>query len=223
MFAHFTRCERICPARLSLSNDWPGSAKKSYRALSLQRPNEVQCFWGVRRSKLKSDQEALLACGRQSRRAQMKKTKRRLFGFISAVIGIALSVAAVEGLAILWLMPRTAAIRRPPSCSSQNTYVRDADAGHATAATSTRSIRIPMSAFVHHANPPCGLPRVNNVGLFGPDFPTVQAADRYIVMLTGGSVASQLAQNSDAARAALSRGGAEQANTSAPTASRGWC
>src|SRR5260370_13517910 len=58
--------------------------------------------------------------------------------------------------------------------------------------------RHPCVAFVHHANPPCGIPWVNNVGLFGPDFPVVKRSDYYVVMLTGGSVASYLGGNPNA-------------------------
>ena len=106
---------------------------------------------------------------------------------------------------------RTAATRRRPSSSSARRTPTCATRPRARpAATSTRSIRIPIVAFVHHANPPCGMPWVNNVGLFGPDFPTVKPTDRYVVMLTGGSVASQLGAEPEAAGAALPRGGAEQ-------------
>jgi hypothetical protein len=52
----------------------------------------------------------------------------------------------------------------------------------------------PYLAFVHHANPPCGLPRVANVGLYSDDFPTVKRTDRYVILFTGGSVAEQLVQ-----------------------------
>lgn len=51
----------------------------------------------------------------------------------------------------------------------------------------------PYLGFVHHGNPPCGV-TVNNIGLFGPDFPFVRRTDRYVVLVTGGSVASQFAQ-----------------------------
>ena len=52
-----------------------------------------------------------------------------------------------------------------------------------------------LCGFVHHANPPCGIPWVNNVGLFGPDFPVIKPGDHYVVMLIGGSVASYLGGN----------------------------
>jgi hypothetical protein len=53
----------------------------------------------------------------------------------------------------------------------------------------------PYLAFVHHANPPCGMWYVNNIGLFGPDFPAEKRTDRFVILVTGGSVAAQFAQN----------------------------
>jgi len=122
--------------------------------------------------------------------------KQRIFGWISILFGIVLSLAALEVTAIAWMYledgrytPATELFDR-----TQNTYVRDATKG-----TSCRYVDTlfphPYVAFVHHANPPCGLPWVNNVGLFGPDYPVLKPTDRYVVMLTGGSVASQLGQN----------------------------
>src|SRR5262245_42089841 len=52
----------------------------------------------------------------------------------------------------------------------------------------------PYLGFVHHKNPPCGIGNVNNIGLWGIDFPSERAADAYVVLLTGGSVAAQLGQ-----------------------------
>ena len=49
----------------------------------------------------------------------------------------------------------------------------------------------PYLAFVHHGNPPCGIPEINNIGLFGPDYPSEKPADRFVVLVTGGSVAAQ--------------------------------
>ena len=77
---------------------------------------------------------------------------------------------------------------------TQNTYVRDL-----TKETDCRYVDTlfphPYLAFVHHDNPPCGLHYVNKIGLFGDDFPVVKRTDRYVILLTGGSVASQMAQN----------------------------
>lgn len=53
----------------------------------------------------------------------------------------------------------------------------------------------PYLGFVAHRNPPFGLKNVNNVGLFGPDFPDRPRDDAFYVLVTGGSVACQLAQN----------------------------
>ena len=45
----------------------------------------------------------------------------------------------------------------------------------------------PYLGHVHHGNAPCGYRHVNNVGLFGEDFPSVKRTDRYTVLLTGGT------------------------------------
>ena len=85
--------------------------------------------------------------------------------------------------------------RRPSSIErTQNTYVRDSTKGSSCRYVDTLFPH-PYVAFVHHANPPCGMPWVNNVGLFGDDFTVSKRPDRYVVLLTGGSVASQLGQN----------------------------
>jgi hypothetical protein len=52
----------------------------------------------------------------------------------------------------------------------------------------------PYLAFVHHGNSPCGVPDINNIGLFGPDFPSERIRDRFVVLVTGGSVAAQFGQ-----------------------------
>lgn len=122
--------------------------------------------------------------------------KQRIFGWISTLVGIVFALAVLEVTAIAWLYVEDG--RYTPAAElferTQNTYARDATKG-----TSCRYVDTlfphPYVGFVHHANPPCGQPWVNNVGLYGPDYPTVKPTDRYVVLLTGGSVASQLGQN----------------------------
>jgi hypothetical protein len=122
--------------------------------------------------------------------------KQRIFGWISALVGIVLALALIEVAAIAWLYIEDG--RYTPAAQlferTQNTYVRDATKGTACRYVDTLYPH-PYVAFVHHANPPCGMSNVNNVGLFGHDYPTVRNPDYYTVILTGGSVASQLAQN----------------------------
>ncbi len=122
--------------------------------------------------------------------------KQRIFSLISILLGIVFALALIEVSAIAWLYVEDG--RYTPAAElferTQNTYVRDTTKGTACRYVDTLYPH-PYVAFVHHANPPCGLPWVNNVGLFGPDFPTVKPKDYYVVMLIGGSVASQLAQN----------------------------
>ena len=122
--------------------------------------------------------------------------KKRIFGLITALIAVVLSLAAVEALATVWMTIEDG--RYTPAKElferTQNAYVRDLTQGKDCRYVDTLYPH-PYLAFVHHANPPCGLPNVNNVGLFGDDFPTVRREDRYVVLVVGGSVASQLVQN----------------------------
>jgi len=122
--------------------------------------------------------------------------KKFVFGLITALITIVLTCAALELTAIVWLQleeghytPADELFQR-----TQNTYVRDLTKGTACRYVDTLYPH-PYVGFVHHANPPCGLPNVNNVGLFNDDFPTIKRTDRYVVLVVGGSVSSQLAQN----------------------------
>lgn len=122
--------------------------------------------------------------------------KHPIFRCLSVLVGIILALAAAEVMAIGWLYvedghytPAATLFER-----TQNTYVRDATKG-----TNCRLVDTlyphPYLAFVHHANPPCGLSWANNVGLFGPDFPVAKPSDYYVVIVTGGSVASYLGGN----------------------------
>lgn len=51
----------------------------------------------------------------------------------------------------------------------------------------------PYLGFVHHGNPPCGVPGINNIGLYGWNYPSEKSPDKFVILLTGGSVASQFA------------------------------
>ena len=123
------------------------------------------------------------------------KTKRFLFGCVSGFIGVVLALAALEGMAVVWLMVEDG--RYIPAAElfqrTQNTYVRDL-----TRESDCRYVDVlfphPYLGFVHHGNPPCGMPNINNVGMLNDDYPTLRRTDRYTILLTGGSVASQLAQ-----------------------------
>ena len=121
--------------------------------------------------------------------------KQRIFGWISALIGIVVALALVEVTAIVWLYLEDGHYTSAEELfeRTQNTYVRDLTKGTTCRYVDTLFPH-PYLAFVHHGNPPCGLPNVNNVGLLNADFPTIKPTDRYVVLLTGGSVASQLAQ-----------------------------
>lgn len=122
--------------------------------------------------------------------------KRRLFGLIAALVGVVLSLAAVEAMAVVWTMLENDGRYVPVEKlfeRTQNAYIRDMTRG-----SSCRYIDSlyphPYVAFVHHGNEPCGRSNANNVGMLGADYPTMRRPDRFTILLTGGSIASQLAQ-----------------------------
>ena len=125
--------------------------------------------------------------------------KRRIFGWITTLIGVVLALAAVEVTAIVWLFVED--WRYTPAAElfqrTQNTYVRDLTRNSKCRYVDTLYPH-PYLAFVHHGNPPCGLSNVNNIGLLNADFPTLKPTDKFVVLVTGGSVASQLVQNWEA-------------------------
>jgi len=123
-------------------------------------------------------------------------TRRRFFGLISMVIGFVMALAILEIGSIIWLyfedwrfIPAAQRFEQ-----TQNTYVRDMTRDKPCRYVDTLYPH-PYVGFVHHGNPPCGPPNVNNIGLFNDDFPTVKRDDRYTLLVVGGSVASQLVQN----------------------------
>jgi hypothetical protein len=75
-----------------------------------------------------------------------------------------------------------------------NTFINDLISNRADCSYLDTLYPHPYVAFVHHRNQPCGLDEINNVGLFGSDFPSVRPENRFVILLTGGSVAAQVAE-----------------------------
>jgi hypothetical protein len=121
--------------------------------------------------------------------------KRVLYRLIALTVALAVSAIAVELLANVYLLARDRRYVSPQTRLSalENTFIT----GITSRSIGCRYIDTlyphPYLAFVHHGNPPCGAPGINNVGLFGPDYPSDRPRDRFVVLLTGGSVAAQFA------------------------------
>ena len=144
--------------------------------------------------------------------------KQRIFGWISVLIGVVLALATVEVAAIAWLYVEDG--RYTPAAElferTQNTYVRDMTKG-----TGCRLHRHALSASLSWRSSSTPTRRAASPGSTMSacsvrTFPSSSAADHYVVMITGGSVASYLGGNQNAADPALSRGGAEQPNYVSP-------
>ena len=114
--------------------------------------------------------------------------KQRIFGWISALIGVVIALAAIEVTAIVWLMLEDGRYTSAEELfeRTQNTYVRDMTKGSTCRYVDTLFPH-PYLAFVHHGNPPCGVPNVNNIGLLNAAFPTVNVCVAVKVAVTDWS------------------------------------
>jgi hypothetical protein len=121
-------------------------------------------------------------------------TKRIAFRIAALVLGLFVVIAGIELAANVYLYARDGRYvpARQRLDALGNTFTNNLTRGRSGCRYVDTLFPHPYLAFVHHANPPCGL-TVNNIGLFGPDFPSDRPDDRFVVLLTGGSVAAQFA------------------------------
>jgi hypothetical protein len=113
---------------------------------------------------------------------------------IAIAVGIAIS--SLEVLAIVALSARDGRYisARERFHREANRYIEEVTRAGSGCQYIDSLFPHPYLGFVHHRNAPCGLPNINNAGLFGVDFPTERLTDRFVILVTGGSVAAQLAQ-----------------------------
>lgn len=121
---------------------------------------------------------------------------RRLWTFrlLAAALGILVALLALELLAaaILYSRDQRYIPAKQRFAASTNTFLTQVTANGADCRYIDTLFPHPYVAFVHHGNPPCGNPDINNVGLFGENFSSERRADRFVVLSTGGSVAAQM-------------------------------
>ena len=120
--------------------------------------------------------------------------KRSLFRIAAVVVAVLVAAIGVEILAQAYLFARDRRYISPRTRleSLTNTFTASLTGGSTGCRYVDTLYPHPYLGFVHHGNPPCGSPDVNNIGLFGPDFPSERPRDRFVVLVTCGSVAAQL-------------------------------
>ncbi len=116
-------------------------------------------------------------------------------------VGLAVAFIGLELLSTAWLAIRDG--RYTPAkelfANTRNSYIQDLTIGGNCRYVDTMYPH-PYLAFVHHHDDPCGVPGANNIGLLGDNYPVARNPDRYVILVSGGSVASQLSQIYDPAR-----------------------
>ncbi|TAJ92087.1 MAG: hypothetical protein EPO41_14330 [Reyranella sp.] len=111
------------------------------------------------------------------------------------LVGVAVALVGLEILSTAWLTIRDGHYSSAAAlfANARNTYIQDITRGGNCRYIDTMFPQ-PYLAFVHHHDDPCGVSSANDIGLLGDAYPVVRNPDRYVVLVTGGSVASQLAQ-----------------------------
>jgi hypothetical protein len=120
--------------------------------------------------------------------------KRSFFRAIAMLLAVAIVTAGVELLANAYLYARDGRYipARARLEALGNTFIAGATRQNAGCRYVDTLYPHPYLGFVHHGNPPCGLANVNNIGLFGADYPSERPVDRFVVLVTGGSVSAQM-------------------------------
>jgi hypothetical protein len=120
--------------------------------------------------------------------------KRSLFKLAALLLAVALTALSVEVLANLYLYVRDGRYvsARDRLDALGNTFIADVTQQNSGCRYIDTLYPHPYLGFVHHGNPPCGVPDINNIGLFGPDYASERRGDRFVVLVTGGSVSAQL-------------------------------
>jgi hypothetical protein len=131
--------------------------------------------------------------------------RRRLVALAALAVVLVALLAGIELMATVYFTATTGGYvpARGRLAGLPNTFVEDIADGECAYVDTLYPH--PYLGFVHHGNPPCGIPDINNVGLFGPDYPLIRPDDRFVVLLTGGSVASQFANGVDGGPSYLER------------------
>jgi hypothetical protein len=121
--------------------------------------------------------------------------RRVAFVLAGTAVAVVLGLVTLEVLAIVALSLQDRAWVPPSERFRRevNRYIADVTRGGSRCQYVDSLFPHPYLGFVHHDIPPCGIP-VNNIGLFGVDFPTERRSDRFVLLVTGGSVAAQFAQ-----------------------------
>jgi hypothetical protein len=120
--------------------------------------------------------------------------KRALFKFAALALALVLTAVGIELIAQVYLYVRDGRYipARQRLDALGNTFIGDVTRQNAGCRYIDTLYPHPYLGFVHHGNPPCGLADINNIGLFGPDYPSERPDDRFVVLVTGGSVSAQL-------------------------------
>jgi hypothetical protein len=114
---------------------------------------------------------------------------------VALFVGLTVALTGLELLSPAWLTIRDGRYTSAQElfANTRNSYIQDLTIGGNCRYVDTMYPH-PYLAFVHDHDDPCGVPGANNIGLLGDNYPVARNPDRYVMLVSGGSVASQLSQ-----------------------------
>ena len=129
--------------------------------------------------------------------AEKTRARQTVLTVAALCIGLAVAFVGLEILSTAWLTIRDG--RYTPArelfAASRNTYIQDiTGSGSSNCRYVDTMFPHPYLAFVHHRDDPCGVPSANDIGMLGDTYPVARNPARYVILLAGGSVASQISQ-----------------------------
>ena len=125
-----------------------------------------------------------------------QRLKNFVFGTIATGLSVVLTIALAEAAATAYLTLRdgkySSAHQRFENADHpwfQGTIDRPTDTYYCKHVDTL--FPHPYLGWVYHGNPPCGYPKsINNIGTQRHDFPAQKISDHFVIMLSGGSVAT---------------------------------
>ncbi len=119
--------------------------------------------------------------------------KHLAFRILSLVLGLVVVLITLEVLFLLYYLMKDRGYVSVTEKLSRERSTHFRDIARDGCRSADFWLPHPYLGYVYHGNPPCGAPDLNNINVHGRDFPFTKAKDKFVILVTGGSVAEQFA------------------------------
>ncbi len=119
--------------------------------------------------------------------------KKSAFYFVAAIITVTVLSVSLEVVFGAYYLVRNGGYISVNEMldNEQNSYIQEMLDGNTECKYLDALFPHPYLGFVYHGKKPCGTANVNRSGMLGVDYPLEKQKDKFVVLVTGGSVAAQ--------------------------------